>query len=123
MNEIKLLPCPFCGGKAEFVRKPVKANGGWCDAVYVRCKCCDTRTNRILYSAKIHKNDSEYVKAAKAWNTRKPMERIVKQLVDMIDPNVDMDTGEACNNWVVDMQNAVIDECIKVVLLGGDAND
>lgn len=38
MNEIKLKPCPFCGGEAEFYRTPIKTNGAWCDSVVVRCK-------------------------------------------------------------------------------------
>lgn len=40
----------------------------------------DARTNRVLYSKKLHTNDEEYSEAAEAWNTRKPMERIVQQL-------------------------------------------
>ena len=39
MSEIKLLPCPFCGGEAEFVRdierKDIFQSS---DYVYVRCK-------------------------------------------------------------------------------------
>lgn len=65
-----LKPCPFCGGKAEFVRKQVKTKGHWCDAVYVHCTNCDARSNRVLYSAKYHKNDSEYLEAQEAWNRR-----------------------------------------------------
>lgn len=80
MSEIKLLPCPFCGGEAEFHRTPIKSNGGWCDSVVVRCKECEARTNRVLYNAKIHKNDSEYDEVAITWNTRKPMQEIVERL-------------------------------------------
>lgn len=79
-DTIKLLPCPFCGGEAEFHRTPIKSNGGWCDSVVVRCKECEARTNRVLYNAKIHKNDSEYDEVAIAWNTRKPMQEIVERL-------------------------------------------
>ena len=75
-----LLPCPFCGGEAEFYRTPVKTNGGWCDGVAVRCKNCEARTNRVLYDAKKHPNDEEYDEAAAAWNQRKPMERILERL-------------------------------------------
>lgn len=81
MSETKPLPCPFCGGEAEFYRTPVKTkNGGWCDSVVVRCKECEARTGRILYNSQKHPNDEEYDEAANAWNTRKPMERIVEQL-------------------------------------------
>ena len=80
MSEIRLLPCPFCGGEAEFHRTPIKTNGGWCDSVVVRCKECEARTNRILYDKKKYDIDGEYDEAAKAWNTRIPMEKIVEQL-------------------------------------------
>lgn len=82
MSEIKLLNCPFCGGEAEFHRTPIKSKGGWCDSIVVRCKECEARTNRVLYNAEKHKNDSEYEESAKAWNTRKPMQEIVERLED-----------------------------------------
>lgn len=72
--------CPFCGGEAEFHRTPVKSNGGWCDGVVVRCKVCEARTNMVLYDAKKHPNDEEYDEALKAWNTRKPLERVIERL-------------------------------------------
>ena len=78
MNDKRLLKCPFCGGEAEFHRTPVKTNGGWCDSVVVRCKKCEARTNRILYDARKHQNDSEYEEAAAAWNNRKPVENVLK---------------------------------------------
>lgn len=80
MSEIKLLICPFCGGEAEFYRTPVKSNGGWCDSVVVRCKDCEARTNRVLYDARKHHNDSEYDEAAEAWNSRKPVEDVLERL-------------------------------------------
>lgn len=70
MNKTKLKPCPFCGGFPELVRKPVKTNGAWCDAVYVRCTICDSRTGRTLYSEKLHQNEEEYRIAADNWNRR-----------------------------------------------------
>lgn len=84
MSEIRLLPCPFCGGEAEFHRTPIKTNGGWCDSVVVCCKECEARTNRILYDKKKHDIDGEYDEAAKAWNTRIPMEKIVEQLQEKL---------------------------------------
>ena len=83
-NETKLLSCPFCGGEAEFVRgierKDIFQSS---DYVYVRCKECHAQTSKIYYSAEFHKLDEEYALVEKAWNTRKPMERIVEQLEDM----------------------------------------
>ena len=83
MSEIKLLPCPFCGGEAEFYRATIKSNGGWCDSVVVRCKECEARTNRVLYNKQKHGEDGEYKEASEVWNTRKPMERIVERLEDL----------------------------------------
>lgn len=47
------------------------------------------------------------------------IDKVVEQLENKIDPNVDIDTGEPCNNWVVDMQNKLIGECIDIVKAGG----
>ena len=84
MSEIKLLPCPFCGGEAEFVRgierKDIFQSSDSSDYVYVRCKECHAQTSKIYYSAEFHKLDEEYALVEKAWNTRKPMERIVEKL-------------------------------------------
>ena len=64
MNEIKLLPCPFCGGEAELLK-------GLCELDnYVMCLKCRCKTK--LYNTK--------EAAIKAWNTRKPMERILERL-------------------------------------------
>lgn len=79
-SKIKLKPCPFCGGEAEFYRTPIKINGGYCDSVVVRCKDCEARTARILYNARKHQNDSEYDEAAAAWNTRKPVDAVLNRL-------------------------------------------
>lgn len=49
MSEIKLLPCPFCGGKAEH-----RAIGGSLDTYYVvACSKCGIRTplNPVAQSA------------------------------------------------------------------------
>lgn len=43
------------------------------------------------------------------------VDKVIEQLADKIDSNIDMDTGEHCNNWVVDMQNEIIGECIDIV--------
>ena len=103
MSEMKLKPCPFCGEEAEFYRTPIKSNGGWCDSVVVRCKACEARTNRVLYNAKKHPNDEEYEEAAEAWNTRKPVERILERLEDAR-------TGST--RWVEDMG---IEKAIEII--------
>ena len=65
MSEIKLLPCPFCGRKAELRYN----KDGF---VYILCANdgCYARTDGCL-------NENE---ASRLWNTRKPMERIIERL-------------------------------------------
>lgn len=64
MSEIRLLPCPFCGGEAE-----IGVSAIWC-------------TNEVcgaeLYHPLLSRED-----LIKQWNTRKPMERIIERLVDL----------------------------------------
>lgn len=74
MSEIKLLPCPFCGGEAnvcnniEANKKIINGNTRYA----VRCTLgCYAMTNK-------YKTEKE---AIEAWNTRKPMDDIVKQLI------------------------------------------
>jgi hypothetical protein len=64
MSEIKLLPCPFCGGEAEIVGKH-----------WVQCRRCATEGG---YYDNIET-------AIEVWNTRKPMERIVERLEESAD--------------------------------------
>ena len=47
------------------------------------------------------------------------VEKVVAELQEMIDHNVDIDTGEPCNNWVVDMENKLIKKAIDIVYKGG----
>ena len=65
MSEIKLLPCPFCGGEAEIGEFHLL------DKEYrVCCKECRSRTPFSTSRDRV----------IKQWNTRKPMERIVERL-------------------------------------------
>ena len=65
MREIKLLPCPFCGGKAEFddIHNPAVNK--------IICTKCGMHTGLHLTSKR---------GVAQIWNTRRPMERIVERL-------------------------------------------
>lgn len=68
MSEIRLLPCPFCGGKAILESDKI---GKEQKLYYVSCK--DDCVTQYGYSP-----TKEY--AIKKWNTRKPMQEIVKRL-------------------------------------------
>lgn len=69
MSEIKLLRCPFCGGEAELLKGQCEIDN------YVMCLECRSKTK--LYNTK--------ASAIKAWNTRKPMERIAERLEEYRD--------------------------------------
>ena len=90
MSEIKLLPCPFCGGEATL------HNNFLTDKFKVWCNECDCRTD--VYS------DKE--EAIEKWNTRKTMERIVDRL-----------EGKkwGIHYWKDEWRNKIIGECIDVV--------
>lgn len=65
MREIKLLPCPFCGGEAKVIE-----NNCYTDIHSVMCKNCFSESDRY------HTQDE----AIKQWNIRKPMQEIVERL-------------------------------------------
>lgn len=60
MSEIKLLPCPFCGGEALE-----------CKTKVICSKCTCTVYGRNIDIAR------------KLWNTRKPLERIIEKLENL----------------------------------------
>jgi Lar family restriction alleviation protein len=64
VSEIKLLPCPFCGGEA------ILHHNGLTEKDHVTCLDCCCRT----------KDSITKEEAIKQWNTRKPMERIIERL-------------------------------------------
>ena len=67
MSEIKLLPCPFCGGEAELSL--------FLGNYHVTCTKC---LGAIFPARGMLKGE-----AIEAWNTRKPMERIVERLEEL----------------------------------------
>ena len=66
MND-ELKPCPFCGGEADLNNVSVKLGEQWLWSI--ECVECGVFIDR---------EEKDYV--IKAWNTRKPMERIVERL-------------------------------------------
>ena len=69
----KLLPCPFCGGEAYKYRSGFQFS--LCEII---CKDCGCRTERMAVED-----------AIAAWNTRKPMERIVERLEELREAEYD----------------------------------
>lgn len=71
-SEIKLLPCPFCGGEAKLEKENrINIYCVQCED----CKCMTTFQFDFGEGEEISKK-----KAIEVWNTRKPMERIVERL-------------------------------------------
>lgn len=54
MNEMELLPCPFCGGPASVF---AALWFGW----YAQCRCCGAKQGRW---------QNEEIEAAQIWNRR-----------------------------------------------------
>ena len=111
MSEIKLLPCPFCGGEARLMC--IDEEGEECcindedelemGCSFVHCYNCD-----MDYIPKVE-NAKEVLES---WNTRKPMQEIVKRLEKKID-------NKLYNpNW-----NAGIIAAISVVESAGGMNE
>ena len=90
MSELKR--CPFCGGEAE-----LDCKGNFKDW-FVKCKRCFCKTPIFLL---------EHF-AIVAWNTRKPMDRIVKRLERNMLDNDD-------NNIFVEQHNNHYKSAIKIV--------
>ena len=94
MSEIKLLPCPFCGGQVDLFswsQTPLNYEYG------IECREC-----QMLFQVNRYGSTKEDV--VSLWNTRKPMERIVERLEELEEDNTadwqrfhcDDDFGRAC---------------------------
>lgn len=94
-NETKLLPCPFCGGEAyKKISFPVDRDGLEMNMFRVGCEPCEIEFSYLW--------DEE--KAIEAWNTRKPIDRIVEKLEKERHP-------EICGGW----ETMRIDKAIDIV--------
>ena len=72
MSEIKLLPCPFCGGEASISNNACKKGDTWLWSI--ECANCGAFM------------DDEYdFHVIDRWNTRKPMQEIVEILEEELD--------------------------------------
>lgn len=88
MSNIKLKPCPFCGGEVELwaiVGKPYpptykvdmdKISGESEDVCFVHCSACNANFHKEM------RIESFPLDTIKWWNTRKPVGKIVNWLKD-----------------------------------------
>lgn len=86
MSEIKLLPCPFCGGEVKLMAiagKPYpptyevemdKITKDSDDICFIHCPTCNANWHKEV------RIESFPLDTIVAWNTRKPMDRIVERL-------------------------------------------
>lgn len=88
MSEIKLKPCPFCGGEVyiNYETMTDERRIYWAQILCKKCHCRSAGNWSNSY-ANAEKKERE------AWNTRKPMERIVVQLEKAIEDTTDTETG------------------------------
>lgn len=73
MSEVKLKPCPFCGGRAYLeARHRAFINAQTTRVAYVRCTKCNARTERIPLEkyGKTSRSTEAESEAVKAWNAR-----------------------------------------------------
>ena len=69
-----------------------------------------------VFNDKIKLSDlSQYIIAMPAAYS---VDSVVEALSKDIEPNVDSDTIEPCNNWVVDMVNDLTERHIEIVKMG-----
>jgi len=102
-NDIKLLPCPFCGGEAhKRIAFPCDPDGLEMNLHIVGCKTCDIEFSWLW--------DEEV--AIELWNTRKPMDRIVEELEQA--ESVKCYGSRNSGNYMIPLADA-----IKIVKAGG----
>lgn len=103
MSELKR--CPFCGEKAEIKQKYTKHDDVLKMGFKIKCTICLVETTVFI----------EKEEAIKAWNTRKPMERIVERLEESKENNYRCSDSP---NYL-DGGYEVMNEAIEIVKEGG----
>lgn len=114
MDEPKLLPCPFCGGEArKRVAFPCDADGLEMNLYIVGCETCGIEFSWLW--------DEEA--AVELWNTRKPMDDIVKKLEAERDKTDFVETSRPQRQYVYgNSYRPLFDTAIEIVRKGGDAD-
>lgn len=103
----KLKRCPFCGGEAELKRGLTNLDN------FVQCVVCGCRT-------KLHNTKKS---AIKAWNTRKPMERIIERLKGFNGEVFISANGRANGKTLAYGYSKGIEKAVMIVKEEGGIND
>ena len=104
----QLANCPFCGGEAKLMRFPK------CERKYVvicENEQCMASVGNYSYSKE---------KAIKAWNTRKPIERIIERIVERIEEEILEKLSDGGDDW---FEAELINNAIESVKEEGGMND
>jgi Lar family restriction alleviation protein len=123
MSELKLLPCPFCGG--EDIGYSVKTTGRWERKYHVAmyCKDCNCYGKRVLVTPTentrydVERNEEYKKLAIKDWNTRKPMANIVEKLEELKMRYflTIANTGDDKNDFAYENVGNALDHAINIV--------
>ena len=119
-------PCPFCG--SHNISYSVKTTGRWERKYHVAmyCKDCNCYGKRILITPTetsrydVERNIEYKQLAIDAWNTRKPMERILERLEERRDAIYPWDELETKRHLL--LQNEELDIHINIVKEEGGFN-
>ena len=105
MSELKLLNCPFCNGKAEFVKIGIAKD---IQLGFVRCTECGIRLRQGNCTEDFARDE---------WNRRTPMANIVEKLEELKKEDLqgcEKVSQEVCNNYF-DCGLCLIDRIINIV--------
>ena len=108
VSEIKLLPCPFCGGEAVVCNGSNEIVG---NQYLIRCKGlnCTVRPKTEWYES--------LDEATRHWNTRKPIERIIERLEEKLEMHKSIRDGyeDSLGSVPRYVQDKAVEVCNKIL--------
>ena len=109
----ELRNCPFCGGDELYIR--AFSIGPEC---FIRCGICGAMIEKEVKwnGMSREEHDAECAKVLiEAWNTRKPMERIVERLEDILDTKHKLSLREDRDEIRYFYEMQMLKEAIEIV--------
>lgn len=115
LENIKLKPCPFCGGKAEIWMLNENGqscrNALWAKDIYIECSTCHAASD--TFEKTIDKNALE--QAVSAWNQRKKDSIISDEAVSEVE-NAFIAAGDQLSNVLNELCRKVEEGGFKEVI-------